>query len=144
MPHKTISVYTELGAGTKIDCKAGRHSFLIDQPKAGGGDDLGPTPLEYFLAALGGCVASIARIVARQKKIALNSLKIPTSGDINTDVLLGTNTEQRAGFQSITLRVVIDAELSEQQKVEFLNEVERRCPISENTLNATEVKLEVA
>ena len=141
MPHKNVTVYTELGAGTKIDCKAGNHSFIIDQPANAGGEDLGPTPLEYFLASLAGCIASIARIVAKQKKVDLKALKITAIGDINTDVLLGRNTEERAGFQSIALQVSIDADLADIQKVEFINEIERRCPVSENTVHATEVKV---
>lgn len=141
MAHKEVTVYAELGAGTKIECRAGNHSFLIDQPANGGGQDLGPTPLEYYLASLAGCIASIARIVAKQKKIDLRGLKITTVGDINTDVLLGRNTEERAGFQSITLQVSVDADLSDSQKLEFIHEVERRCPVSENTTNATEVKV---
>ena len=143
MSHKNVTVYTELGAGTKIDCKAGKHSFIIDQPANGGGHDLGPTPLEYYLASLAGCIASIARIVATQRKITLRALKITTVGDINTDVLLGKNTAERSGFQSITLQVSIDAELSEPQKVDFIHEVERRCPVSENTVNATNVVIVV-
>ena len=139
MSHKNVTVYTELGAGTKIECKAGNHSFIIDQPTNGGGQDLGPTPLEYYLASLAGCIASIARIVAKQKRIDLKGLKITTVGDINTDVLLGRNTEERAGFQSITLQVSVDADLTDLQKAEFIHEVDRRCPVSENTINATNV-----
>ena len=139
MPHKAVTVSIELGTGTVVQCKAGNHTFLIDQPQNAGGQDLGPTPLEYYLASLAGCVASIARIVAKQKKINLRALKITTVGDINTDVLLGRNMEERAGFQSITLQVSIDADLTDSEKIELINEVERRCPVSENTINATGV-----
>ena len=139
MAHKKVTVYTELGTGTKIECKAGNHSFVIDQPASGGGQDLGPTPLEYYLASLAGCISSIAHLVARQKKIDLKGMKITTVGDINTEVLLGKNTEERSGFQSMQLKISIDAALSDSQKVEFINEVERRCPVSENTINASNV-----
>jgi len=139
MSYKNVTVYTELGAGARVECRAGNHTFVIDQPLSSGGQDLGPTPLEYYLAALAGCISSIARIITNQKKIDLKGLKITSVGNINTDVLLGKNTEERSGFQSIDLQVWIDANLSDSQKVEFLNEVERRCPVSENTINATEV-----
>ena len=141
MPHKTVTVSAELGTGTIVQCKAGNHSFVIDQPQNAGGQDLGPTPLEYYLASLAGCVASIARIVAKQRKINLRGIKITTDGDINTDVLLGRNAEERAGFQSIILQISIDADLTDSEKAEFIKEVEGRCPVSENTINATEVKV---
>ncbi len=139
MPLKQVTASVELGSGTKVECKAGNHAFLIDQTTRGGGQDLGPSPLEYYLASIAGCVASIARIVARQKRIDLRGMKINVSGDLNTDVLLGSNTEDRAGFQSIVLQISVDADLSESQKLEFINEVERRCPVSENTSHPTEV-----
>ena len=139
MSHKNVTVFTELGTGATVECKAGNHSFVIDQPQNAGGQDLGPTPLEYYLASIAGCISSIARIVARQKRINLKGLKISTVGDIDTDVLLGKNTEERAGFQSIALQVTLDADLSDSQKLEFINEVERRCPVSENTINPTKV-----
>jgi len=91
-------------------------TFVIDQPANAGGEDLGPTPLEYYLAALARCIASIARIVAKQKRINLEGLKITTVGDINTDVLLGRNTQERVGFQSVALQVIVDADLSNSEK----------------------------
>ncbi|MBL7661865.1 OsmC family protein [bacterium] len=143
MPHKTVTVTTELSQTMKIDCHAGNHNFIIDQPTTTGGQDLGPTPLEYYLASLAGCISSIARIVAKQKNINLRGMKITTQGDINTDVLMGKNTSERAGFQKIALTVDVDADLSVEQKAEFLHEVEARCPVSENTINSTVVNLTI-
>lgn len=143
MAHKNVTVYTELGQGAAVECRAGNHSFVIDQPTNAGGRDSGPTPLEFYLASLAGCISSIARIVAKQKKIELKGLTITTVGDIDTDVLLGKNAVERAGFQSIALQVTVDAELSDSQKIEFINEVEKRCPVSENTINPSSVILTV-
>ena len=139
MPSKSVAIHSALGAGTKIRCTAVGHAFIIDQPKSAGGEDAGPTPLEYYLASVAGCVLSIARIVARQKKIELRKMEIDAAGKIDTDVLMGSNTSGRAGFESIGLNVRIDAELSDAQKEEFLEEVMRRCPVSENTKNPTKI-----
>ncbi len=144
MTIKQVEISAEMKAGTRIECRAGNHIFVIDQNKAGGGNDLGPTPLEYYLASLAGCIASIGRIVAVQRKIDLRAITIKTVGDLNTDVLLGRNTTERAGFQNIRLEVSVDAELSDAQKHEFIEEVERRCPVSENTTNNTPVHLTLA
>ncbi|MBX7137441.1 MAG: OsmC family protein [Oligoflexia bacterium] len=141
MPVKNVEVSAEMKEGTLIECRAGAHTFLIDQNKAGGGNDQGPSPLEYYLASLAGCVASIGRIVARQKNMTLRGMSIKTVGEINTDVLLGRSTSERAGFKVFNLTVAIDADLTHEQKREFLEEVERRCPVSENTTNPSLVKL---
>lgn len=141
MPTKDVTVQAEMGAGMTIQCTADNHSFFIDQPKSAGGQDMGPTPLEYYLASIAGCIGSIGRIVAMQKKITMRRMTITTTGTINTDVLLGRNTTERAGFQSIRLAVELDADLTSEQKLEFLHEVERRCPVSENTSNPSQVQL---
>lgn len=143
MPVKEVQVTTEMGEGTKIECRAGDHTFIIDQSKAAGGQDLGPTPLEYYLVSIAGCISSIARIVARQKKIDLKGMRIETSGSLNTDVLQGKVSSERSGFQEIFLRVSMDTDLSPSQQLEFLEEVERRCPVSENTTNPTKVSLKL-
>jgi putative redox protein len=41
---KTVSIEAKLDEKFKIDVKAGGHVMVVDQPKAGGGADAGPTP----------------------------------------------------------------------------------------------------
>lgn len=36
------------------------HEIVVDQPRDSGGDDVGPTPTELFVASLAGCVAFYA------------------------------------------------------------------------------------
>jgi len=73
---KTVKVEAKLLDKFKIEARARDHVVAIDQPAAGGGTDAGPTPLEYLLISLAGCLASVARIVAYQKKITLRSMRV--------------------------------------------------------------------
>ncbi len=141
MPKKEVFVVTEMHDTARVDCRASGHTFVIDQPQAGGGNNEGPTPLEYYLASIAGCVSSIARIVARQRHITMRGISIETRGEINTDVLQGKNQSERAGFQNIVMSIKLDADLSAAEKAAFIDEVERRCPVSENTSNPTPVKV---
>jgi putative redox protein len=140
---KTVTVKTKMGPGMKVEGLAGNHTVYIDQPAAAGGTDAGPTPLEYYQLALAGCISSIARIVAKQKAINVRGIEVTVSGELDVDVLLGKNQSNRSGFQRLVLTVDLDADLNPAQKKEFLEEVERRCPVSENTTNPTEVQLVV-
>ena len=141
---KKIQVQAKLGPAFAIEVAAGGHSLYIDQPKAGGGTDTGPSPLEYLFAALAGCVGSIGRIVANQQRLAVRGMDIHVEGELDPAVLLGRSTGTRAGFQQIVVTVDVDADLSEEQKLAFLHEVDRRCPVSENLLNATPVAVRLA
>ena len=143
MPAKTVDVELKQGSGFRTECKAGRHTLIIDQPTPAGAD-AGPTPLEFQLLALGGCVAAIGRIVANQKKLAIRGMEVTVEGDINTDGLLGKPTEERTGFSAIRARVKIDADMSDAEKEQFLHAVDARCPISDNLQTTTPVSVVLA
>lgn len=140
---KKVEIVATLGTGMKIESLVRDHRVIIDQPKSGGGADAGPTPLEYLLCALAGCIGSVGRIVAHQKRIALRGMEVTVSGELDTDVLLGRSTQVRAGFVGITVRAKIDADLTDEQKREFLREVDERCPVSDNLRQLTTVTTEV-
>lgn len=124
------------GFRTEIDCS---HKFIVDQPKAGGGNDEGPNPMEIFLSALPACICAIGRIVARQQRIEVRSMEVKVEGDINKDYLMGKTTEGRAGFTEIRTFIDVDADMTHEEKVAFIEEVERRCPIADNIINSSNV-----
>ncbi len=113
--------------------------FIIDQPVAAGGKNEGPNPLEVFLSSLSACICTIGRIVANQKRIKLRSIEAEVEGDIDKAFLMGMTDEGRAGFTQIRSLVKIDADLTDEEKVEFLHEIERRCPIADNMQFTTEM-----
>lgn len=124
---------------TEISCS---HPFVIDQPKAGGGNDEGPNPLEVFLSALPACICAIGRIIANQRRIELRGIEVQVEGDIDKDFLLGKTTDGRAGFTEIRSFVKINADMTPEEKEAFLMDIEKRCPIADNmaqksTISAT-------
>ncbi|HOJ39036.1 MAG TPA: OsmC family protein [bacterium] len=144
MPIKRVQVEVVQGEGFKTECRAGKHTLLIDQPAVMGGTDAGPTPLDYQLMALGGCLAAIARIMARQRNLTLRAVKVSLEADLNTDRLLGKPAADRVGFSAIKASVSLDADLSLEEKKAFLKEVEERCPVSDNLINPTPVTVVLA
>lgn len=141
---KTIGVQGSMGAGFAIDMTCGNHQVFIDQPRSALGTDTGPSPLELVLAALGGCFGTIGRFVAHQRKIVLRGMRFEIEADYNPAGLLGRDASVRPGFEEVRLRVEIDADLNQEQKLEFLREVERRCPLVDNLLHGTRLHSELA
>lgn len=121
---------------TQINCS---HPFVIDQPKASGGNDEGPNPLEIFLSSLPACICAIGRIIANQQRINLRGIEVDVEGDLDKDFLLGKTTEGRSGFTEIRASVKIDADMSMEEKEVFLKKVALRCPIADNIVNASVV-----
>lgn len=141
---KSTQIQAKLGPNQQVIVQADQHELVIDQPKAAGGDDLGPTPLQMMFAALAGCIGTIGRLVAMQEKITLRDMHMRISGDLDVMVLLGRNTEDRAGFQSIRIEVDLDADLTDEEKLAFLHKVESRCPVSDNLAARTPIELSLA
>lgn len=137
--NKRVSVNAEMNEGFLVSADIRGHQMKIDQPEAARGSDQGPTPLEYFLFSLGGCICTIGRIAAMQQKIDLRGMKVSVEGDYNPAGLLGKPSEDRVGFQHIQVSAEIDADLSDEDKQAFLDAVCERCPLHDNIKLETRV-----
>lgn len=140
MTIKTVSIEATQVEGFKIETKSRKHIAYVDQPVSGGGTDSGPTPLEYLFISLAGCIVTIGHIVARQQRLAVRKIEVHVEGDLDTDVLMGKNSKVRAGFSGIRVHTKIDADMSQQEKEQFLREIDARCPISDNIHNLTPIE----
>jgi uncharacterized OsmC-like protein len=144
MPLKKYTARSVMCEGFRTECIVdGDHVLIIDQPMPMGSDE-GANPLSYQLVSLAGCISAIARIVAGQKKLVLKGLKVSVEAEIDTDFLLGMTAGGRAGFTSISASVEIDADMTREEKQAFLDEVDRRCPISDVLMTGTRVSVVLA
>jgi putative redox protein len=140
---KTVKINSNWKGAMRVDTTAREHTVIIDQPKNMGGQNAGANPLEVFLFALGGCLGTVASIVANQERLNLRKFDLTIEGDIDTDFLMGKTKEGRAGFTEIRVAVDIDADMTDEEKQEFFEKVDSRCPISDNMLNETKIVFDV-
>ena len=141
---KTVKVSSRILKGFHIESSTPGFSLYTDHPLAAGGTNAGPTPLQYLMVSLTGCILSIGRIVANQKRINLRGMSAESEGDIDVDFLMGRTDEGGAGFSDIRVKVSVDADMSADEKRAFLDEVDRRCPVSRNLAGPTRLKIELA
>ena len=137
----TMKLTASWKGGMRTDVQGGGHTIIIDQPPAAGGKDEGPNPLVIFLSALGGCLATIAAIIARQERLEIRKFDVEVEGDIDKAFLLGKTEEGRAGFTEIRVKVNLDADMTEEEKEAFIERVDSRCPISDNMANNTTITI---
>jgi uncharacterized OsmC-like protein len=119
---------------TEIECS---HNFVLDQPHSAGGQGEGPNPLELLLSSLAGCFCAIGKIISNQNQLNIRGMNVKIEGDIDKSYLLGKTREGRAGFTQIRSYVTVDADMTILEKVNFVQEIERRCPIADNMSNST-------
>ncbi|MDY6872771.1 MAG: OsmC family protein [Chloroflexota bacterium] len=141
--NKIVKVNATWKGGMQVDAETAKHAVTVDQPEGMGGKDLGANPMEYQLFALGGCLGTIAAIVAKQERIELRGFSVQMAGEFDSDYLLGKTPEGRAGFTEIDVSVNIDADLTQAEKQAFFERVDSRCPISDNLINGSKVVFDV-
>lgn len=126
---------------TKTVVKARDFDLVVDEPADLGGENQGPTPVEYLLAGFTGCLNVVGHLVAKDLGFDLHSIQFEATGPIDPAKLFGEETEQRPGFKNIDIRLSVDADADEATLQEWLKRVEARCPISDNISNYTPVSL---
>jgi putative redox protein len=131
MAISTMKVETSVRDKFKTEVKCS-NPFVIDQPIPMGGDNAGPNPLEVFLSSLGACICAIGKIISNQKRLNVKGIDVVVEGDIDKDFLMGKTTEGRSGFTELRSFVTIDADMTSEEKENFLKEIASRCPVADN------------
>src|SRR5437016_6624227 len=57
----------------------GPHHLTSDEPETGGGDDMGPAPHDFLLAALGACTSMTVKMYAERKGWPLRHVEVNLS-----------------------------------------------------------------
>ena len=95
--------------------------FGIDVQSKKGGTDSNPTPLEYFLAGIGGCVSMTLRMYAEKMNWDL--------GEITVIVSEETKLTSKGIEKTIVEEISIEKEFSQEQQ-ELLIETAAKCPVA--------------
>lgn len=138
-----FTVKGESNSPAKFIAKTRNFKLIIDEPEDLGGTNENANPVEYILAGLAGCLNVVGHIVAKELGFTINKLKIEVEGNINPNKLFGTSDIERAGFKQISLKLVPETEASIETLVSWLKIVQDRCPVKDNLLNVTPVKISV-
>jgi putative redox protein len=114
-------------AGLTQVVRAGRHVLIVDEP-LGTGDDLGPTPYDLLLAALGACTAMTVRLYAERKGWLLTEITVGLTHDrVRADDGRDSTTTPRT-VARIDCVVSLTGALSDGQRDRLLA-IAQRCPL---------------
>lgn len=126
---------------TKFVAKTRQFTLTIDEPEGLGGTDQGANPVEFLLAAYAGCLNVMGHIVASELGFKLNNIRIELEGDLNPAKVFGKQTNDRAGYKEIRVNIFPDADTNEANLAKWLEIIESRCPVNDNLINPTPVKI---
>jgi putative redox protein len=112
---RTATVRTGNGKfGQRI--QLGPHLLIGDEPVDADGDDAGPNPFDFLLAALGSCTSMTVSAYARFKGIALSHVEVELS------------QETKDGVHTFYRVIHLYGELTDAQRTRML-EIANKCPV---------------
>lgn len=104
------------------------HSFISDEPEDYDGDNLGPTPYELLVGALGSCMNITLLGYARRKGWPLTGIETRLSTEsIHEEDCLRCQREELPALK-IKRTIQLAGELTAEQ-VEILARVAKKCPV---------------
>jgi uncharacterized OsmC-like protein len=138
---KTVRAEGEWKGNYRTDLDVRDFRFVIAEPEKIGGKNEGPTPMEYVLGALNGCLNVVIELVAKERGIALRDLHISSSGLVDQRGLFGT-ADVSPQFQSVDVNVTGSVAVPVAQLADLQQTVLKRCPVY-NLIRDSKARIDV-
>jgi uncharacterized OsmC-like protein len=136
--HSTSAMTGLFGA-----CSEHRHKDVFmadcDHPAVLCGADKGPTPVEWVLHALAGCLTAGIANIAAARGVTLHSVSCSVTGDIDLRGILGLSKEVRNGFQGVTVRFSVTGDASPEKLAEVVRQSQARSAVLDILTNGIPV-----
>ena len=130
-----------VGASYSTQLIGDHHTLVADEPQPDS-DNLGPTPYELLLSALGACTSMTLLMYARREGWNLDEVQI----ELTHDRVHARDCEDCEGpdgkIDLIQRRIRLEGELTDQQR-EKLMEIATRCPVHKTMVAPPEVRDEL-
>ncbi|MCY9517485.1 OsmC family protein [Paenibacillus apiarius] len=140
MPLETFKATAHLQKGMVVKAKSRNFEITVDEPKNLGGTDTAMNPVELVLCALGACQSIVARAYAPKFKIKLEEFWVEVEGELDTDGFMN-KSDVRRGYSDIRYNIHIKSNASREQVEEFVQFIERTCPVGDTINNPVNLVL---
>lgn len=132
---KSVTVRKMPGHSYAMEIENGRHVLTLDEMPVDGGEDLGPTPYEFLLSAVGGCTAITVLLYAQRKGWAIEDVTVTLTQDKVKPGESDAFTPEEAAMAGpngrldlIQIKLFVKGDLDDEQ-LERLLQIANRCPV---------------
>lgn len=130
MKDNTNSIVTLTTKKYLGEAKMRNHFAVIDEPIVDGGGDSGPTPVEYLLTAIGGCVSMTLRMYAERKEWDLGEITVNMTQEI---------VETETGYErQLIEEISFEKMVTPAQRKRLLN-IAGKCPVAKMVKGETKI-----
>jgi len=114
-----------------------------DHPAVLCGTDHGPTPVEWLLHALAGCLTAGIANIAAARGVTLASVECHVEGDIDLRGVLGLSKEVRNGFQAIRVGFKVQGDATADTLRQIVEQSRARSAVFDILTNGVPVAIAV-
>ncbi|MCJ7651809.1 MAG: OsmC family protein [Candidatus Lokiarchaeota archaeon] len=113
-------------------------NIQIDEPESFHGTDLGPSPVEYLLIGIGGCLSSTFVYCLQKRNIKIDDLETIIDGDLKHNQ---PSLYLRLKQIQVEFNLSLKAGYNEDELDKCINEFTKYCPIYEPVLNGIPINI---
>ena len=128
----------ERDGGLTQDIYAGAHHLVADEPAGVGGANLGGTPYDFLLAALGTCTSMTLRMYAKRKGLEVDEIKVELQHSRIPSDDCEPCDDQKGLVDRIERIITLRGNLTEAQRNRML-QIADMCPVHRTLMNQKEI-----
>jgi uncharacterized OsmC-like protein len=118
------------------------HVLNADHPPVLVGHDNGPTPTEFLLHALAGCLTAGIANIAAVRGITLSEVTSTVEGDIDLLGILGLSKQVRNGYQQIKVTITVKGDDADKLR-QVVEQSRQRSAVFDVLTNGVPVSVDV-
>lgn len=130
------------GAGAEDTSRTDPFVFTNGEPPVLLGANEGANPVEYLLHALAGCVTTTTVLHAAARGIQIHRLSTELTGDIDLQGFLALDDSVPVGYESIRIRMDIEADATDQEIDDLLAFAREHSPVCNTVCRPVPVTVE--
>ncbi len=130
------------GAGSEDVSRREPFTFTNGEPPILLGNNEGANPVEFLLHALAGCVTTTTVLHATARGIQIRKLSTELVGNIDVKGLLALDDNAQVGYESIRIKLEIEADCSDEEIDELLSFAKDHSPVCNTVCKPVPVTLE--
>jgi uncharacterized OsmC-like protein len=130
------------GAGSEDESRSEPFTFTNGEPPILLGNNEGANPVEFLLHALAGCVTTTTVLHAAARGITIHKLSTELVGNIDVQGLLALDDTVPVGYESISIKMDIEADCSDEELDELLSFAKDHSPVCNTVCRPVPVTVE--
>jgi uncharacterized OsmC-like protein len=129
---------SEVGAFRGAGGEHHRGEFVIDssEPSPMAGGDEAPTPVEYLLHALVGCLTTTFVYHASMEGVRIQAIESRVEGHVDLRSFLGLREELPGGFEAVRVHFRVSADCPKDKVASLMDAARRRSPVANFVVRA--------